>query len=130
MCSYNEATIQKLRESHLGYVMPEEQKRKISESCKGKPPTYSMLGKRHSEETKRKMSESHKGKSHPNMIGAKNHRAHSVVNLDTGERYETIAEVCRRYKCDHTAIVNCCKGKSKTSCGFRWAYGGGGEING
>lgn len=45
---HSEETRRKLRESHLGYVMPEEQKRKIGEAGKGKV---------FSEESRKKISE-------------------------------------------------------------------------
>jgi len=72
-------TLKKLSESHKGYVMPEEQKRKISEHHRNKvgfgswligkhqsselieKRVASLRGKHRTEEARRKMSESHKG---------------------------------------------------------------------
>lgn len=46
----------------------------------------------------------------------------SVINLDTGEIFETIAEAGKKYSVDCSQIVKVCKGKGKTCGGFRWAY--------
>jgi len=53
-------TIEKLRESHLGKTLPEEQKKKIRESTKTARAgikTLGMTGRKHSEETLKKMRE-------------------------------------------------------------------------
>jgi hypothetical protein len=46
----------------LGFVMPEESRRIMSEKAKARPGVKSMLGRKHSSETKLKMAASHKGK--------------------------------------------------------------------
>ena len=46
----------------LGFVMPEETRRIMSEKAKGRFGVKSMLGRKHSLETKLKMSAAHKGK--------------------------------------------------------------------
>ena len=52
---------------------------KISEALKGKPPTFGMLGKKHSPETKRKMSES--GKNRVSKPFSKGHRENLSLAL-------------------------------------------------
>ena len=53
-------TIQKLRESHKGKKLPEEQKRKIKARLKGRPNKYKGIPL--SEEHRRKISEGNKGR--------------------------------------------------------------------
>ena len=67
-CKATEETRDRLRLSHLGYVMPEEQKRKMSNAQKANPNNSGrfgmdnpgFLGHRHTEESKKKMSEATK----------------------------------------------------------------------
>lgn len=55
-------TIEKMRQKRLGYKWSSENKKKMSETRKGKIPNgCSMKGKNHTEETKVKISESSKG---------------------------------------------------------------------
>ena len=44
----------------------------------------------------------------------------SVINIDTGEIFESIAEAHRAYP--HCDVWRCCKGKFKASGGFHWKY--------
>lgn len=130
LCGFSQETINKLRESHLGHKHTEEQKRKISAALKGKTASYGMLGHNHSEETKAKISKSNKGKKHPTMVGANNHRAHGVINLDTQECFDTILEASKKYNCNRVGITRCCGGLQETCGGYRWSTQKGGETNG
>lgn len=63
--NHSAETIEKLRKSHIGKPSPkkgialtDEQKRKMSDSLRGRIGVKSMLGKKHKDETKAKMSES------------------------------------------------------------------------
>lgn len=67
----SEQTRKKLSESHKGYVMPEEQKRKIG---------LASLGFRHSLETIKKMSESRKGEKNPMWEGGKTQK-HLLIRM-------------------------------------------------
>ena len=135
LCSFNEITLQRMKISHLGKVLPEEQKKKISDAMKGRKVSKGMLGRKHSEETKRKMrncrvglnlseetkkriSESKKGQNK----GSKNHKAQSVINIDTGEQFTTITEAAEKYNLNHSNISMVCNGTRKTTGGFRWKY--------
>ena len=45
-----------------------------------------------------------------------------VINLDTLEIFESIAEVGKKYNVSGSSISLACKGKQKTSIGYRWAF--------
>ena len=69
------------RIERLGYRYTEEQKKKISDTCKAKgirPPKN--LGRKHDEETKKKMSENRKGNN--NLIGYKQTEEHRKKRID------------------------------------------------
>lgn len=53
---------------------------------------------------------------------AENGRATKIINLDTMEVFDTIKEAAIKYSVDYNAISRCCRGKVKTSCGYRWKY--------
>ena len=46
----------------------------------------------------------------------------AVVNLDTGEEYDSLKEAAIACGGDKRAISNCCSGLSKTAYGFHWQY--------
>lgn len=123
----SDATKEKQRLAHLGQKLSAEQKSKISERLKGRKTSSGMLGHRHSEETKKKMAAARTGK--PGCRGAKHPRAAGVVNLTTGESFETITAACLKYNLQHSAISNCCRGLRKKHGKYQWAYKGG-DING
>jgi len=56
--------IENLKKSHIGYKMPEKQKKKISKSLRGNPNLTWMKGKKRTEESRRKQGESISGKNH------------------------------------------------------------------
>ena len=45
-----------------------------------------------------------------------------VINLDTGEVYQTPKEASRATGIHNDSISRVCKGKSKTAGGYRWRY--------
>ena len=49
-------------------------------------------------------------------------RRRPVINVDTGERYESIAAACRATGAMSGNIVGACQGHIKTSAGYRWKY--------
>lgn len=110
-----------LEELHIaqrGIPKSEETRRKISESLKGQ---------KLSEETKRKMSIARKGKKRDSSIFVKSVRTRknnglcvSVINLDTGEIFESIADAQRKY--DVKNLQKALKGQIKRCGGYRWAY--------
>ena len=64
-----------------------------------------MHGKNRSEETKRRMSEKLSKK---------------VINITTGEIFNSIKDGAKKYGLIPNSISNCCNGKYKTSGGFKW----------
>ena len=45
-----------------------------------------------------------------------------VINLDTGEVYQTQKDASRATGIHNDSISRVCKGKSKTAGGYRWRY--------
>lgn len=90
-----------------------ETKKKMSEAQKGKI---------RSDESKKKMSEAKKDK----YIGKNNPKAHPIVQLTLDnilvKYWDCIKEASDYYGVSEASIRNCCSGKQKTSCGFKWMY--------
>ena len=120
LASFSEEAILRMRQSHLGKKLSDEQKKKIGDAQRGRKGPCPMLGKKHSQETIKKMRIAHLGKKNPAMVGGKNHRAHGVINLDTLESFPTIIEASKKYKCNRVGITRCCEGKQETCGGYRW----------
>ena len=45
-----------------------------------------------------------------------------VVNLDTGEEFDSVREAAASCYVDEDCLRRCCRGLSKTSAGYKWAY--------
>lgn len=103
--------------------LSEESKQKMSESRKGKfiGELNPMFGKTHSQESKQKISESKKGKP-------SNTPKTPVIMLDkaTGNPLMMFVAVTHTNiyfdKKSHPHIISCCKGKLKSSHGYKWMY--------
>lgn len=95
-------TKQKISEKHKGKIISEAQRKKISNTLKGK--CY------HSEEAKRKMSERWSNNGNP--------KAQKVKCLETGQIFNTIKEA-NEWVCKTTgrnaSIGDCCRGKQKSA---------------
>lgn len=96
---------------NYGKHLSEETKDKISRANKGN--TSPMKNKKHTDESKKKMSENSKGKISPNRT--------KVINLDTGEIFDSITEARKKYP-KATHISHVCIGERKRTGGYRWAY--------
>jgi group I intron endonuclease len=135
LASFSEESLTKMRNSHLGKRLPQEQKNKISIAMKGRKVSkgtfgckYSAearakmskarVGKKMSEDTKKKVSISRKGK----CTGGRNAKARKVKNLDTGETFDSISLACAKYAIDHSNIVMACKSQRRKAGGYAWAY--------
>lgn len=138
----SEETKQKLREINkgenngfFGKHHTEETKMKISETKKGKPSH--RKGIHLSEDTKKKLSESHKGKESywkgkhlteeaKKKISKTLSNAVYQINPDTDEiikKFDSIYDAAKELgvnKISHISDV--CKGKRKTTLGFKWRY--------
>lgn len=86
--------------------------KRISKNRKGKcagkeHPNY---GKSRSKETTQKMSENSTNKT-------------KVINLDTGEIFDSMREAGKKYNMKNPWNISlCCTGKRKTAGGYHWAY--------
>lgn len=45
-----------------------------------------------------------------------------ILNVETGEIFESYSEASKKYKITVTPISNCCKGKQQTAGGYHWKY--------
>ena len=83
-----------------------------------------FYGKTHTEEAKAKMSEKRKGRKlteeWKNKIG--NSQKKKVINIDTGEVFNSVKEASEYYNLKDTQISRVCKGKRNKTGGFRWKY--------
>lgn len=111
----------------LGYKHKEESRKKMSLSKSGmfigeNNPFY---GKKHTEETKAKMrkawTESRKEELRE-MVKNRNTHTVKVRNVDTGEVFNSVKSAGERYNIEPTHITRVCKGKRKTTGGYRWEY--------
>lgn len=97
---HSEESLKKMRESHLGYKMPEEQKKKISNSLKGRK--YGPV------------SEGHREK----LIKAKKNKMKPIICLETGEKFESINDACRKLNLNKNSIRKVINGKWKKTKGL------------
>lgn len=54
----------------------------------------------------------------------KRKKGRPVLNLNTGERFESLSAAGRAYNVITTSIFNAANGRSRTSAGQRWQYAG------
>lgn len=110
----------------LGYHHKEESKKKMSkkksEMYLGKNNPF--YGKTHSEEVKSKFSQQRKGRTLSEEWKRKIGESCSkkVINLDTGEIFNSIKEAAKKYDLKDTHISRVCKGKRNKTGGFKWKY--------
>lgn len=107
--------------------LTEEEKQKRSERAKGEGnPMYGkespMKGKRFTEEHKTKISNSLKNTYRPHVIGGNNPSAKKVINLDTGEIFNTLTDASEKYGISRQMIGKVCNGYNGTAKGYRWAF--------
>jgi group I intron endonuclease len=141
-------TIEKVRQKMIGRKHSEEHRKKISEGNKGKKMSpesiektrQKNIGRKHTEETKVKISNVQKGKKlseeHKKNVSDKlkewhlNNKSKSrkkVMQIDiitnkTIKEFDSIIEAAKECTCSATKISDCCKGKRKTTGGFKWKY--------
>ena len=116
---HSEESKQKIREARLGVPLSEETRRKISERFKGN--SY-RKGIPHTEECKARMRDSHIGKG----TGGDNPMSRPIAQYSLDDefiaKYDSIVDASRVHGITSTAISNCCRGKTRTSAGFKWKY--------
>ena len=115
-----------------GYRHTYESKRKMSVtkkklgSMKGNKNHY--YGKNHTEEIKQKMKKAWENEERLAKLKKHNenldrtYQQKKVTNVDTGEVFNSIKEAAEKYSLKETHISRVCRGKRKTTGGFRWEY--------
>lgn len=93
---FSEEHIKNLSESHKGYKLSDEHKRKIGEYHENRP-----------KEIQDRMSRNH---------------MKSVVNMSTGIVFNSIKEAGEFYNINRGHISSVCKGERKTAGGYQWSY--------
>ena len=112
----------------VGFHHKEESKRKmsISKSKLYMGENNPFFGKTHSKESKEKMSKLRKGMAHLTDEQKKklkdSHLTRKVMNVDTKEIFKSVKEAAEKYNLKATHISRVCRGKRKTTGGFRWEY--------
>jgi group I intron endonuclease len=98
-----------------GKHLTEEHKKKISEKKKGKIA---------SETSRKKMSESRQGIKYTEERRKKiiTKYGKKIINIDTGEKFDCIAEAAQKYNIKKSNISSCCVGRQKTAGGYHWRY--------
>jgi len=111
----SDETKNKLRDVLKGRVIPEEVRRKTSQTMKGIPK---------SEETRKRMSDSQMGRVIPK--GKDSKKAIRVNQYDTEgnfiKSFGSVTDAANEIGCQISGISFCLKGRIKTSAGFLWKY--------
>lgn len=111
----------------LGYTHREESKKKMSSLRKGsfKGEDNPFFGKKHTSITKQRMREAWTEERKEQLrLMVKTRKQHTVKvrNVDTGEVFDSVKKAAEKYNLKDTHISRVCKGKRKTTGGFKWEY--------
>lgn len=111
----------------LGYNHKEESKEKMRLSKKGtfKGEDNPFFGKKHTHETRQKMRDAWTEERKEQLrlsVKTRKHHTVKVRNVDTGEVFDSVKEAAEKYNTEGTHITSVCKGKRKTTGGFKWEY--------
>lgn len=101
---------------NVGKKFSEEHRRKLSEAKIGKPNNIV-----YTEEVIKKLSEQKLGDKNP-MYGKVPPTSKKVVNVDTGEIFDSIKSAERENGAKASNIQKVCVGLRKTANGVRWAF--------
>lgn len=109
------------------YDITKEEKLRRSQRVSGKGnPMYGvsspMKGKKFTEEHRRKISNALKDKERPSIQGGKHYNSRKIVNVDTGEIFNSLTEAGASIGVTGQMIGKVCMGKRKTAKGYRWNY--------
>lgn len=103
-----------------GYHHSEESKQLMSEHQKRKYGSDNhFYGMHHTDETREKMRQSWIDRK---ATGESLPQCKKVINLDTGEIFNSITDACNKYNLKNTHVSRVCRGKRKRTGGYRWAY--------
>lgn len=133
----SDETREKLRQSHIGFVVSEEIKQKISASLKGRDTlsreARANLGYHNSivlsgrklpperVESIRQVSKE-RGFSELALRHAIDANTKPVINIDTGEIFSSMKSACEKYGVSATHLSAVCRGRRNTVKGCRWRY--------
>lgn len=111
----------------LGYNHTEESKEKMrlskKDTFKGKDNPF--FGKKHTHETRKKMRNAWTEERKEQLrlsVKTRKQRTVKVRNVDTGEVFESVKKAAEKYNLKDTHISRVCRGKRKTTGGFKWEY--------
>lgn len=112
---FSEEHKRNISKSKKGWIIPEEQRKKLSERMKGNKP---------SEKSIQRLIEYNKTRDCPEKLLKK--LSKPVIQCDENmnfiAEYPSAMEASRKTNCDNSSINKCCKGKLKTVGGFIWRY--------
>lgn len=115
-----------------GYQHRDESRRKMSltkkkiGSMRGEKNHY--YGKHHTPEIREKMAEAWKNPERLARLKEQNekldrtYQQRKVLNIETGEVFNSIKEAASKYNLKETHISRVCRGGRKTTGGFHWEY--------
>lgn len=109
------------------YDITDEERKKRSERARGENnPMYGtpspLKGKKFTDEHKKKISESLKKADRPHVKRANNPASRKVINLDTGEIFDTLTDAAEKYNISRQMIGKVCNGHNKTAKGYHWMF--------
>ena len=114
-------------DTFTGRKHSEESKKKMSEVKKGKiaskitrsKMSESHKGRKHSEESKKKISLGRLGKDNP-MYGKKPHNIKKIINIETGEIYDSIKLLANKLGYNYQTLVQYLNGRRKNKTPFQY----------
>lgn len=120
-CCYGGKTTKGYKHLESSKKAMSDKKKEINLSGVNNP----FYGKKHSKETREKMKEAWKNREMSEEWKQKlkdNHSKRKVLNVTTGETFNSIKEASEFYDLKATHISRVCRGKRKTTGGFEWKY--------
>ena len=147
----SDETKQKIREVHIGKIIPDDVRQKMSKSRTGK--NNGMYGKHHSDESKRKISAAKKGMPGHTQTDYQKERARianlgkvvseetrnkisqankgnipynrnprSVYCIELNKIFENVSSAGKELDIRSSNIIACCEHTRKTCGGYQWMY--------
>lgn len=119
-------TIEKIRQANLGRKQSPEEIQKRANKLTGLTRSEETIekmraaatGRKHTSETKQKIRDINTGK-----LGANSKQVDQyTLNDEYITTFRNITEAATAMGCSVASISNCCNGKTKTSCIFKWKF--------
>lgn len=115
-CKHTQETKTKIGNANRARVWTEEARQKLRAYKLAHPTTPGAA---------RKIGDANRGRKHRPESVARIKAAHpgkGVINLDTGEAYESLQDAAKATGLDPSHIGAVCRGERKTTGGARWGY--------